>query len=155
MTKADLDRLEAALGVALPASYRTAVADAPEPGDSVGPTWDDADALVELNLRLRREWPDWPEWLVAIGQSDGDPCGAAIDARDPDAPVWHLKRMGLGPDSGPTGETFAARFAQEREDFEVGKLLAAQSRGELRALAVWLALAALAVPAYYLWARLR
>ena len=59
--------------------------------------WDDARRLVALNERLRAELEDWPAWLVAIGQAEGDPCGYAIDTRSPESPVWWLEKCGSAP----------------------------------------------------------
>src|SRR6516164_10632749 len=107
MSDADLDRIEAALGLTLPAVYRSSVSPFPvtlEAGNAGTPVWDDAEALIDLNRRLRTEEPAWPEWLFAIGQSEGDPSGWAIDTRPAEAPVWWLEQMRLGSDSGPGAE---------------------------------------------------
>jgi hypothetical protein len=56
MTEADVDRIETALGVKLPAAYRHLLTHFPirfEQGTSVGPLWDHADALIKRNQELR------------------------------------------------------------------------------------------------------
>jgi hypothetical protein len=115
MTQVDLSRIEDALAVRLPDVYRRRVAPFPIPreeGNTETQVWDDAGALIALNQRLRAEVESWPPWLFVIGQSVGDPCGYAIDTRDPECPVWWLEQMRLGPESGPSQGPFDAWFSQ-------------------------------------------
>jgi hypothetical protein len=115
MNLGDFDLIECALAVNLPDVYRRRLCPFPIPslaGNSDCHVWDDARRLVALNQRLRAELEDWPAWLVAIGQAEGDPCGYAIDTRSPESPVWWLEQMRLGPASGPTQGQFGAWFSQ-------------------------------------------
>jgi hypothetical protein len=115
VTEPDLDRIERALGLRLPEAYRQRVVPFPVPpeaGNSTSPVWDDAGRLIALNQRLRVEVEGWPRWLFAIGQSEGDPCGYAIDTRSAECPVWWLEQMQLGSHSGPSEGPFDTWFVQ-------------------------------------------
>jgi hypothetical protein len=153
MSGADLVRIEAAFGLRLPAVYRTGVSPFPvahEAGNAGSPVWDDADALIALNRRLRAEEPAWPEWLFAIGQSEGDPSGWAIDTRPAEAPVWWLEQMRLGPDSGPGAEAFADWFRDVAADLSE---IPTSPRKVWWVFLVWLGLSVLGVVLFRVWAR--
>jgi hypothetical protein len=83
-----------------------------EDKNSDAQVWNDAEKLIALNLRLRSQVEGWLAWLYAIGQSEGDPCGYAIDTRSAECPVWWLEQMQLGRQSGPTQGPFDAWFSQ-------------------------------------------
>lgn len=115
MTEVGLSRIEDALGVRLPDVYRRRVDPFPIPregGNTNTQVWDNAGALIALNQRLRAEVEGWPPWQFVIGQSVGDPCGYAIDTRDPECPVWWLEQLRLGTDSGPSQGPFDAWFSR-------------------------------------------
>lgn len=120
MTTDDLQRIEEALGVALPPTYREAMLRFPE-GDLAGnadtEVWDDAEALIERNRELRAGERAWPAHLFFIG----DPltaCAYAIDLNDPAAPVWWVDHGDLdAPSSGviaPAFEPWADALLAER-----------------------------------------
>lgn len=118
MTPEDLDRIEAALGVRLPESYRAALAPYPIPaaaGNSDLALWDDADRLIAYNLELRRGMPGgrkpWPAHFYAVGHPrDGSPY--ALDLRNPEAPVWWVDHAELAEGRmDREGETFEAWVA--------------------------------------------
>jgi hypothetical protein len=76
MTEDDFSRIEQTFAIRLPVVYRRRLSTFPvlqEVGNSHTQVWDDAEKLIDLNQRLRTEWKDWPSWLFAIGQSEGDP----------------------------------------------------------------------------------
>jgi hypothetical protein len=119
MSGTDLDGIEQALQIRLPKAYRSQVSPFPVPhevGNTDSQIWDDAEQLIALNRRLRGQVEGWPDWLFAIGQAEGDPCGYAIDTRTPDAPVWWLEQMQLGRNSGPGAGPFAEWFDQWVDD---------------------------------------
>ncbi len=114
MDEGALTRIEKALGVGLLDAYRCSVTPFPvvgKVGNSDAQVWDDAEELIALNQRLRAEIAEWPPWLFALGQAEGDPSGYAIDTRTADCPVWWLEQMRLGPSSGPGQGPFDAWFA--------------------------------------------
>jgi hypothetical protein len=151
VTEDDLDRIEQALSLCLPPAYRRTVVPfliPSEAGNVDSPLWDDAGRLIVLNLRLRAEDEGWPPWLFAIGQSEGDPCGYAIDTRAEDCPVWWLDHLHLGPASGPSEGPFADWLARRLAD------PGPDERGdgsELWFLLAWLVASFLAVVASWLW----
>ena len=129
VTADDIARIEAALGVSLPESYRRTMVPYPVPaaaGNAELALWDDADRLIEYNVRLRRRTPGeggpWPPHFYAVGHpQDGSPC--AIDLRSPDASVWWVDHANL--DEGRMvreGDAFAAwvetYFRELREEME-------------------------------------
>jgi hypothetical protein len=123
MTEEDFSRIEDALAVRLPDVYRRRLAPLPIPrdgGNTDTQVWDDSGALITLNQRLRAEVEGWPPWLFVIGQPVGDPCGYAIDTRDPECPVWWLEQMQLGPHSGPSLGSFDAWFSRWVTDTSEG-----------------------------------
>ena len=99
MTSEDLDRIESALGITLPASYRRRVSPFPIPAAADNTDlglWDDADRLIAYNRELRRGAPGgvppWPSHFFAIGDpGDGSPF--ALDLRDES--VWWVDHSGL------------------------------------------------------------
>ena len=115
MTEDDFSRIEQTLAIRLPDVYRHGLSPFPIPqnaGKSDTQVWDDAEKLIALNQRLRTEVEGWTSWLFVIGQAEGDPCGYAIDTRNPECPVWWLEQMRLGPHSGPTQGPFNDWFSQ-------------------------------------------
>jgi hypothetical protein len=119
MTEEDFSRIEGALAVRLPDAYRRRVAPFPIPregGNTETQVWGDAGALIALSQRLRAEVEGRPPWLFAVGRSVGDPCGYAIDTRDPECPVWWPEQMQLGPDSGPSRGPSDAWFSRRVTD---------------------------------------
>lgn len=127
MLAIDLDRIEKALGIRLPAVYRKLVAPFPIPayaGNTDTELWDDVEALIELNRELRsgRRTSPWPEHIFAIGR-DGSGCASAIDLRDPMAPVWwadrcHLDVVGTAQESPSLAVWAEQRLADLRVDLE-------------------------------------
>ena len=122
MTDADLDRIEGALGVRLPAAYRHAVAPFPVPacaGNADTALWDDPAALIALNEQLRAGLccvRPWPTHMFAVGR-DGGGSAAALDLRDPLGPVVWADRCHLaGPGSGPASPSVAAWVAEAVAD---------------------------------------
>jgi hypothetical protein len=155
MTEEDLSRIEDALSVRLPDVYRRQLSPFPIPSES-GNTdtqvWDDAGALIAVNQRVRAEVEGWPNWLFVIGQSEGDPCGYAIDARSPECPVWWLEQMRPWPPSGPTQGPFVVWFSQWAADQSSNGI---SGRSCLRLFLTWLLLAVTGVVAYWVWAARR
>lgn len=150
MTSGDLERIEAALALRLPDSYRADVVHFPisEAGNADTQVWDGAEQLIELNRRAR-ESDGWPDWLYAIGQAEGDPSGYAIDTRGAGAPVWWLDHMRYEPSAGPVCPSFAdwfARWAAEAATTEPS------GAGFAWFILVWLGLAAATVAAVWVWA---
>ncbi|WP_165251360.1 SMI1/KNR4 family protein [Paludisphaera soli] len=161
MTERGFNRIEAALGVRLPDAYKSRLDPFPIPheaGNADDHVWDDPDALIDLNRRVRdafavRPRSDWPPWLFVIGQAEGDPAGHAIDVRDPTCPVWWIERLdvgGLGPSDGPTGESFEAWCTRW-----IGEAPCPPSvPNPIAVFVVWgliCAVAVLAVAAYHAW----
>jgi hypothetical protein len=124
VTDTDLDRIEAALDVALPRSYRELMVKFPIPalaGNCDTDIWDHAGALIEQNLRLRssKRGP-WPDHFYFFGDPMGG-SGNAIDLRDPAAPVWMVEHCDLSAKgSGPVAPSFekwaSAQVVVERND---------------------------------------
>ena len=103
----DVARLEAALGVTVPAAYRTLMLDFPvrfERGNRDNRIWNDVDALIARNKKLRSGRKPWPSQLLFIGDDGGgtyfaldlaDATGSVAafgEGRDPgrgDAPLEH------------------------------------------------------------------
>lgn len=100
MTESELARIEEALGLVLPAAYRTLVVPFPLPayvGNAETELWDDPDQLIELNRELRAGTSfvrPWPAHMFAMGRDDSG-CASAIDLQDPASPVWWVDRCHL------------------------------------------------------------
>lgn len=132
MKTEDIRRIEQALGITLPESYRTRMVPYPVPaaaGNTDLAVWDDADRLIEFNEELRRGAPGgvlpWPAHFFAIGHA-GDGCPYALDFRAGDA-VWWIDHGHLdNPSSQQEVDSFAAwadkYFATLREEM-VGELV--------------------------------
>ena len=92
MSPDELQQIESALGIALPAVYKQLISPFPVPylnGNADTDLWDSARDLIERNQQLRHDrYQPWPEYWYFIG----DPLtgsGNAIDIRDPiPAVVW-------------------------------------------------------------------
>jgi hypothetical protein len=114
VTSGDLARIEQALGVVLPESYRARVAPYPIPaaaGNADLGVWDDPDELVRYNLELRGGAPGgvkpWPPHFFALGHA-GDGCPRALDLRAGDA-VWWVDHGHLDhPATHREADSFAA-----------------------------------------------
>ncbi len=128
LTADDLTRVETALGIQLPAVYRTLMVPFPIPayaGNTDTELWDDADSSIELNRELRtgdRQTGLWPEHMFAIGR-DGSGCASAIDLRDPMGPVWwadrcHLDAIGTAQESPSLAAWAEQHLAELRVDLE-------------------------------------
>ena len=129
MTDIELDQIEKALGISLPAAYRELMNPFPIPayaGNTDSELWDDADQLVALNLELRKgDWSvrAWPSHMFAMGRDDGG-CANALDVTRPDATVWWTDRCNLDQalQSGSKPEAFtdwsARTLAAYRSDLE-------------------------------------
>ena len=97
MTHQELARVEAALAVHLPESYRALMLAYPFPADSLTAECllpDDADQLIEMNRGVERgapgrtggdEWP--PRGYVMIGSDGGEECYLLAAGRA-DSPVY-------------------------------------------------------------------
>ena len=118
MHATDLQRIEQALGLALPAAYRAAMLAYPfPPTHEAAELWmpDDAALVIEMNrpgAERRLAGTPWPSHLVVIG-SDGGEEDFVVDVREAAAPVLaHERESGevraLAPD-------FAAWLAMLRE----------------------------------------
>lgn len=128
MIEADLARIEAALDVELPESYRSTMLRFPIPacaGNADTELWDDADTLIAYNRELRDGAPGgvepWPPHMFALGHG-GDGCPMAIDLRQPEAPVWWVDHCHLdGRGSGQAHDSFlefVERYVEDlRSDF--------------------------------------
>jgi hypothetical protein len=126
VTSEDLRRIEAALSIQLPESYRSRMTSFPVPaaaGNSDLGVWDSVDRLIEFNVELRRGAPGgvkpWPPHFYAIGHA-GDGCPHALDLRAGDA-VWWVDHCHLdNPGSCKQVESFASwadgYFATLREE---------------------------------------
>ena len=112
MTFDDLMRIEAALGITLPESYKRLVVPFPVPslrGNSDTDLWDDPKLLMARNQELRTEFvrghQPWPTHWFFIG----DPLsasGTAIDLRDPAASVVWVDHCDLSSVEHAHGEPF-------------------------------------------------
>src|SRR5262245_22660114 len=94
MTAEDMRRIEDALGIRLPESYRTYLVPFPVPaarGNVDLGVWDEPERLIEYNLQLRagRGVKPWPPHFFAIGHA-GDGCPTALDLRDGGDAVWWI-----------------------------------------------------------------
>lgn len=119
MTADDLRRIEAALGIRLPESYRERMRAFPIPaaaGNTDLEVWDHADRLIELNREFRAGMPGgvapWPSRFFAIGRG-GDGCSYALDLEAVDA-VWWVDRGHL---DNPVSQREAASFAEWADDY--------------------------------------
>ena len=114
MTSEGLRRIEEALSIQLPESYRARMRRFPVPaamGNSDLGVWDSVDRLIEFNLELRRGAPGgvkpWPSHFYAIGHA-GDGCPHALDLRAGDA-VWWVDHCHLdNPGSHKEAESFSS-----------------------------------------------
>lgn len=104
----DIARLEAALGATVPADYKRMMLDFPvrfERGNRDSRIWNDVDALIARNKKLRSGKKPWPSQYLFIGDDGGGtyfaldlahatPSVAAFgEGRDPgrgDAPLEHM-----------------------------------------------------------------
>ncbi|MBK8038944.1 MAG: hypothetical protein IPK22_17705 [Verrucomicrobiaceae bacterium] len=93
MIEEDLQRIEAALNVSLPRIYRSHMKRFPFAvlrGNSEHELWDDAEALIQLNLELREPKSDgadsWSSDFFAIGRNSGG-IVYAMNLREEGAPV--------------------------------------------------------------------
>ena len=121
-----MSRIEEALGIQLPQSYRDRMTRFPVPaaaGNIDLGVWDNSDRLIEYNLELRRGAPGgvkpWPPYFFAIGHA-GDGCPHALNLRAGDA-VWWVDHCHLdNPGSQQEAESFSAwaddYFATLREE---------------------------------------
>ncbi|MCP3958390.1 MAG: SMI1/KNR4 family protein [bacterium] len=97
MTPDELDRIESELGITLPELYRQAVDPYPIPaleGNTDWMFWDDAEALISLNRRMRegeRFRDPWPARFYALGKDAGG-CSDALDLEDPEYGVFERDR---------------------------------------------------------------
>jgi hypothetical protein len=122
MTPDDLDRIEQALGITLPASYRRAVDPFPVracAGNAELAVWDAALPLIAYNLELRGGAPGgvtpWPSHFFALGQP-GDGTPHALDLRE-EGVLWWVDRSHLdSPTSYRMTETFEAWVEQYFKD---------------------------------------
>jgi hypothetical protein len=123
MTSADVDRIERELSVRLPDSYRKAVVNYPVPafaGNSEVMFWDDADALIKYNLRLRageESFVDpWPSRFFALGR-DGGGCSDALDLDDELAGVFWFDRAHVSEEiAKPSGEKLSEWLCRQVEE---------------------------------------
>lgn len=98
MNESDVKRIEKELQVKLPASYRHLLLHFPvqfEAGTTDGPLWDDADAIIDSNQRLREarqsmgvDYKPLPKHYLLIGE-DGAGWQHLIDLRT-DPPIVHV-----------------------------------------------------------------
>jgi hypothetical protein len=116
MTGPDLARIEQQLGIQLPVVYKGLVTRWPfaeDAGTTEGALWDDADALIDENLRLR-EKKQLPQHLFVIGNSGS--ALFAIDVREADPAVWYVEHDDWkSKHSGETDESFATWAPQQFE----------------------------------------
>jgi hypothetical protein len=114
LTADDIARVEQALGITLPASYRARMVPYPiraAEGNADLGVWDNAERIVELNLELRRGAAGgvkpWPSRFFALGHpGDGSPYALDLDAGDA---VWWVDRSHLdNPSSAKESDSFAA-----------------------------------------------
>jgi hypothetical protein len=128
LTEGELARIEAALGIALPAAYRKLVVPFPVPayvGNTETELWDDPDRLVELNGELRAGGASlrpWPAHMFAMGRDDSG-CASAIDLQNPACPVWwadrcHLDGVGSSQVAQSLEEWAEQYLADLRSDLE-------------------------------------
>ena len=113
----DFRRIEDALGIALPESYKRHMDPFPVPylrGNSDTDLWDDADKLIAINQELRTEFVrghhPWPAYLYFFG----DPltaCGNAIDLRDPSVVVHWVDHCALRTIQGASGQPWEEWFS--------------------------------------------
>jgi SMI1/KNR4 family protein SUKH-1 len=119
MTADDLQRIEDALGIRLPDSYRSRMQGYPIPaaaGNTDLEVWDHADRLIELNRELRGGLPGgvapWPPRFFALGRG-GDGCSYALDLDATDA-VWWVDRGHL---DNPVSQREAASFSAWADEY--------------------------------------
>jgi hypothetical protein len=119
MTADDLRRIEEALAIQLPESYRDRMLSFPVPAAAENTdleVWDHADRLIELNRELRAGAPGgvapWPSRFFAIGRG-GDGCSYALDLEATDA-VWWVDRGHL---DNPVSQREAASFSEWADQY--------------------------------------
>lgn len=155
MRPSQLARIEKSLQVTLPRAYKSVVLGFPVAalaGNSDTYFWDDAEALLELNLALRKPGAfgleSWAPHLFAISASyeDGQARNiTAIDLRDEQAPVWgfgagiyaHVPPGKLEADFASFASKYVAFAPQLLKERSRGATLA--SRGHLIGGMVFLA----------------
>lgn len=119
MTDAELDEIESALDIQLPASYRKTMRSFPIPayvGNSDAYLWDDASKLIEENLLLRKgdggSAKPWPQHFYCLGRAGGGDVNA-LDLRTPEAAVWWVDHSHLDlPSSFQSHASFDAWLAE-------------------------------------------
>lgn len=133
MTEDELNRIEGALSIQLPASYRTFMSCFPIPafaGNSELELWDDPDALIRENMALRtadsHAQQAWPPQYFCVGNSGGS-WVHAIDLEDEQGAVWYVDNFDFqGRGSGIIRESFTdwaiEYIAEVRSDLEIDGL---------------------------------
>ena len=126
MTADDLARIEEALGISLPASYKAAVSPFPVPaaaGNRDLAVWDNPEQLIAFNRELRQGGSGgvkpWPAHFYAMGHpGDGSPF--ALDLSAGDAVWWadhcHLDNPGTSKEAEAFGPWAAEYFRVLREE---------------------------------------
>jgi hypothetical protein len=148
MTEADVDRVESALDVKLPASYRHLLTHFPvrfQQGTCEGPLWDDPDKLIKRNQELRsarkslgKAFAPIPPHYLFIGD-DGGGWQHLLDVRS-DPPVVCVMEFEdvktIGPHKDKTGNpqtlnTWYHEYLQELRNDGANLDAATYSRGGL------------------------
>ena len=121
MTRAELDRIEAALGISLPRDYREFMGRYPFGEDSLAQDCaipDDAERVIELNLLFLREGffgVEWPAHFFCFGENGfGD--ALYLDLSLDSSPVFIAEHeTGEFVVEAPSLQAFADDLAREEE----------------------------------------
>lgn len=125
MTETELAQIESELGIVLPSEYRQFMLPFPIPafaGNTESELWDDANALIELNLELRKGESltrPWPTHTFAIGRDDGGSV-SAFDLRTSGSTVYWADRGHLEDEGNRgSGELFKEWVSEVIESLNV------------------------------------
>jgi len=119
MTASDLESIESALAIALPAEYRAAMRAYPlNPADANSQIAlrDDARAVIAFNRFLRDQFPgEWEPGYFAIGNSPaGDPYFLDLAAGCPGVWLWDHESHAAAAEAADFGSWVALQRSFER-----------------------------------------